>query len=350
MGNESGPAMGATIWTERLDPPRCSSQALRARTFLQYVEIWPFARQANSSKAHRCNTRPSHQGSRGSALAFHADIVSVGAGRHNARGSSLRSCVAKDTATRDSDRSFQPSKRMYVAEEPPQTPAGVPRNDNRPSFEQHSPTGERQIKRLRSGNITLVGRLHEALQKVGELHHCAGATDQTNKLILQHENLVLTEQLLAFETVRDDSGLIETGSLGPSRKDINAELEEIEDSIANACASLSWCSWMLDQPKKTTNSVLSQLVSTLDGMDFESFVAHCKEHRIGMVDVLRACGHSTLGSCMETPLEETVAEESPIVSTEIHLTGFITVIVGQIPTSYSQSPYYILIPTPSGIQ
>ncbi|KAK8859451.1 hypothetical protein PGQ11_010185 [Apiospora arundinis] len=63
---------------------------------------------------------------------------------------------------------------------------------------------------------------------------------------LNHENLVLRKQLLAIETAREDSGLIRTGSLGSSRKDISAELEVIEDLIADACASFSWFSWVLD--------------------------------------------------------------------------------------------------------
>ncbi|KAK8087919.1 hypothetical protein PG997_002880 [Apiospora hydei] len=48
-----------------------------------------------------------------------------------------------------------------------------------------------QIKRLRNENTTLAGRLHEALQERDELSHCARATDLTNKLTLQHEDLVL---------------------------------------------------------------------------------------------------------------------------------------------------------------
>ncbi|KAK8116337.1 hypothetical protein PG984_012839 [Apiospora sp. TS-2023a] len=228
-------------------------------------------------------------GSRGGALAFHADIV-------------------------DSDRSYQPSKRMRMTEEPPQAPADVPHNGDGLSFEQDSPTGERQIKRLRSENITLVGRLHEALQKVDELHHCARAADPTQTLTLSHENIFLKKQLLSLETARQNSGLIRTGNLGPSRKDISTELDLIEDSIADACASLSWCSRVLDQPNETTNSVLSQLTSTLCGLGFESFVAHCKQHRIGMVDVLRSLVATALWALVwRHPLEETVAEESPIL-------------------------------------
>ncbi|KAK8120231.1 hypothetical protein PG999_004351 [Apiospora kogelbergensis] len=133
-----------------------------------------------------------------------------------------------------------------------------------------------------------IGRLHEALQKVDELHHCARAADPTYTRILNHENVVLRKQLLAIETAREDSGLIRTGSLGPSKKDINANLEVIEDLIADECASLSLFGRVLDQPKEITNSVLSQLTRTLCGLDFESFVAYCKKYRIDMAIVLRS--------------------------------------------------------------
>ncbi|KAK6858655.1 hypothetical protein PG995_005219 [Apiospora arundinis] len=133
-----------------------------------------------------------------------------------------------------------------------------------------------------------IGRLHEALQKVDELHHCARAADPTYTRILNHENVVLRKQLLAIETAREDSGLIRTGSLGPSKKDINANLEVIEDLIADECASLSLFGRVLDQPKEIMNSVLSQLTRTLCGLDFESFVAYCKKYRIDMAIVLRS--------------------------------------------------------------
>ncbi|KAK8116334.1 hypothetical protein PG984_012836 [Apiospora sp. TS-2023a] len=131
--------------------------------------------------------------------------------------------------TRDSDRSYQPSKRMRMTEELAQTPADVPHNGDGVSFEQDSPTGERQIKRLRSENLSLVGCLHEALQEVHELHHCARAADPTNTRILNHENFVFKKQLLAIETAREDSGLIRTGSLGPSKKDINSRMPHAPD-------------------------------------------------------------------------------------------------------------------------
>ncbi|KAK8036893.1 hypothetical protein PG994_015390 [Apiospora phragmitis] len=201
-----------------------------------------------------------------------------------------------------------------AAEEPSQTPADVPHNDNRPSFEQDSQVRERQIKRLRRENITLVGRLHEALQKVDELHHCARAAYPTHTRILNHENVVLRKQLLAIETAREDSGLIRTGSLGPSKKDINANLEVIEDLIADECASLSLFGRVLDQPKEITNSVLSQLTSTLCGLDFESFVAYCKKYRIDMAIVLRSLVAAALWVLVwRHPLEEIIAEESPIL-------------------------------------
>ncbi|KAK8872301.1 hypothetical protein PGQ11_002815 [Apiospora arundinis] len=215
---------------------------------------------------------------------------------------------------RTSDQSYEPSNRVHRTEEPPQTPADVPHNDNRPSFEQDPQVRDRQIKRLRRENITLVGRLHEALQKVDELHHCARAADPKYTRILNHENVVLRKQLLAIETAREDSGLIGTGSLGPSKKDINANLEVIEDLIADGCASLSLFGRVLDQPKEITNSVLSQLTSTLCGLDFESFVAYCAKHRIDMAIVLRSLVAAALWVLVwRHPLEEIIAEESPIL-------------------------------------
>ncbi|KAK6860880.1 hypothetical protein PG995_004516 [Apiospora arundinis] len=159
-----------------------------------------------------------------------------------------------------------------------------------------------------------IGRLHEALQKVDELHHCARAADPTYTRILNHENVVLRKQLLAIETAREDSGLIRTGSLGPSKKDIDANLEVIEDLIADECASLSLFGRVLDQPKEIMNSVLSQLTRTLCGLDFESFVAYCKKYRIDMAIVLRSLVAAALWVLVwRHPLEEIIAEESPIL-------------------------------------
>ncbi|KAK8036679.1 hypothetical protein PG993_008662 [Apiospora rasikravindrae] len=147
---------------------------------------------------------------------------------------------------RDSDPPYQSSKRGNMTEEPPQTPADVSCNDDGPSFEQDSQVGQRKIKRLRSENTALVGRLHEALEQVNELHHSARVADPTHTLSLLHENLVLKKQLLADQTAREDSALIETGSLGPSKKDIKIELEVIEYNIAGESVSLCWSSRVLD--------------------------------------------------------------------------------------------------------
>lgn len=189
-------------------------------------------------------------------------------------------------------------------------------NDSAPSLEQDSQSRDRQIKRLWNENITLVYRLHEALQNVDELQHCARAADPTQTLTLSHENLFLRKQLLALGTAHEDCRLIRTGNLGPSRENISAELEAIEHSIACACASLRWFNRVLDEPKdvQIANSVLSQLASTSSGLDFKSLVSRCKEYRIETVDVLRSLVAAALWALVwQHPPEETVAAESPIL-------------------------------------
>ncbi|KAK8073197.1 hypothetical protein PG994_004096 [Apiospora phragmitis] len=149
---------------------------------------------------------------------------------------------------------------------------------------------------MRSEAVTLAGRLHEARQERDELLHCAraasGAEDKTGMLVsLQHENVVLKKQLLAFQEARENAALWRTGRLGPSDHEVAVELGVIESSIADACASLHWDGWLLDRPKgeeepRTADLMLSQWAYTLSSSaSFSSFMASlrgrlpCKDGR-----------------------------------------------------------------------
>ncbi|KAK8087695.1 hypothetical protein PG997_002656 [Apiospora hydei] len=131
---------------------------------------------------------------------------------------------------------------------------GVADNTPHPGLEKDFIHGEHSIKQLRSEVVTLAGRLHEARQERDELLHCAraaeGAADKTGLLVsLQHENVVLKKQLLGSQEAREDAALWRTGSLGPSDRETETELDVIESAIADACASLHWAGLLLDRPR-----------------------------------------------------------------------------------------------------
>ncbi|KAK8004943.1 hypothetical protein PG990_010980 [Apiospora arundinis] len=183
--------------------------------------------------------------------------------------------------------------------------------------------GERRINQMRSEVVTLAGRLHEARQERDELLHCAraaeGAEDKTGMLVsLQHENVVLKKQLLAFQEARENKARWRTGSLGPSDHEIGAELGVIESSIADACASLQWDGLLLDQPKgepRAADMMLSQWANTLSGSDFSCFMASCGgSSRVKTVDALGSLVAAALWSLVwQHPLDEIVNAESPIL-------------------------------------
>ncbi|KAK8137370.1 hypothetical protein PG984_005310 [Apiospora sp. TS-2023a] len=184
--------------------------------------------------------------------------------------------------------------------------------------------GEHTIKQMRSEVLTLAGRLHEARQERDEVLHCTraaeGAADKTGMLVsLQHENVVLKKQLLAFQEDRENAALCRTGSLGPSDHEIRAELGVIESSITDACASLHWDGWLLDRPKgaqpRTADLMLSQWTHKLSGSSFGSFMASCgNASGVKMVDALQSLVAAALWALVwQQPLDEIVNADSPIL-------------------------------------
>ncbi|KAK6857666.1 hypothetical protein PG995_006493 [Apiospora arundinis] len=182
---------------------------------------------------------------------------------------------------------------------------------------------EHSTKRMQGEITTLTGRLYAACWERDNLLHCArsaeGAEDKIGMLTsLQHENSILKKELLAVQEARENTALWETGSLGPSFHKIGVELDVIESSIADACASLYFEGVLLDKPKgesRTVHPMFSQWANTLSGSDFSSFMASCRDSSsVNMVDALRSLVAAALWALVwQHPLEEIVNAESPIL-------------------------------------
>ncbi|KAK7952892.1 hypothetical protein PG988_013586 [Apiospora saccharicola] len=220
----------------------------------------------------------------------------------------------------------QPVAKSIASRETQTTPIrhGVTDGVTNTALEKDFIVGEHMIKQMRSEVVTLAGRLHEARQERDELLHCTraaeGAADKTGMLVsLQHENIVLRKQLLAFQEGRENAALCRTGNLGPSVHEIGAELSVVESSIADACASLHWDGWLLDRPKGAqpgmADRMISQWAHTLSGSPFGSFMASCGDASgVSMVDALRALVAVALWALVwQQPLEEIVNADSPIL-------------------------------------
>ncbi|KAK8029465.1 hypothetical protein PG993_010756 [Apiospora rasikravindrae] len=84
---------------------------------------------------------------------------------------------------------------------------------------------------------------------------------------IQYEKDILKRQLPYFQEVRENTALLENGHLGPSEHIIRAELDVIEGSITDACASLSLWVMLLDQlpngEPQSEGLILSQWANTL---------------------------------------------------------------------------------------
>ncbi|KAK7941500.1 uncharacterized protein PG986_013887 [Apiospora aurea] len=203
---------------------------------------------------------------------------------------------------------------------------GVADDTSHPRLEKGSIHGEHRIKQLRSEVVTLAGCLHEARQERDELLHCAraaeGAADKTGMLVsLQHENVILKKQLLGSQEAREDAALWRAGSLGPSDREIETELDVIESAIADACASLHWAGLLLDRPRgeepRAAELALSQWTRTLSGSAFGSFRMSCGDSplsHIKMIDALRSLVAAALWALVwQQPLDEVVNADSPIL-------------------------------------